>query len=471
MYVMSCHALESPHSHLIAIAPPHLCVDGVLSAVKADVSKRNERAEVALLQLLPMLAQLNVEQAIQALAINKDSVPDTIDYVLGKSDEELIRLLGPNPQMQQNIDTAAAAKKASNNAQPTTSGASPPAPAPAPGDTKSSPSAASGSASSPPPTVLPGAPAASAIAQPSSAAVDTKQQSKSKSTPGTSDWDATGKLVIPPLSRSFSDSAQKTIVFKVVKTGDESAGSSGGGSNLEVTLQPVLDRNRIPIDTDKAGTISLSLRSLIDLRFHLPSDERIRAIKQDMANRVAEFVYQIFEEKEKYRHASDTESMSPLSVMPSDIKISDYDFDFSAEMDGKHGGSGSRYAREKPKSSVRSVSHKRDGPILFTAVQSSSDNPLLNRSPIELFTESLNATTHNILHLHVDDMSADVALDSVMLTGSGKTIDSCRDFKKGMDLPRTFLGCCCAAAVLCSAHAVPCVFGIRYRFGGSSALI
>jgi hypothetical protein len=72
------------------------------------------------------------------------------------------------------------------------------------------------------------------------------------------------------------------------------------------------------------------------------------------------------------------------------------------------------------------------GPVLFTASLNATANPLLNRNPIELYTEVVDAVTHNVCHMHVDDLSADLAIDSVMLTNTDKTVEQCKDFKTGL---------------------------------------
>jgi hypothetical protein len=70
---------------------------------RLDAAKRSERAEKALTQLMPVFGHLNLEQAMKALALNDDSVERASDYVLARSEAELLEALGPNPAMAQAV--------------------------------------------------------------------------------------------------------------------------------------------------------------------------------------------------------------------------------------------------------------------------------------------------------------------------------------------------------------------------------
>jgi hypothetical protein len=83
------------------------------------------------------------------------------------------------------------------------------------------------------------------------------------------------------------------------------------------------------------------------------------------------------------------------------------------------------------KRTLRSMRHRVDGDVMFRAVQDDGDG--LGRiddvnSPIELFTQALDDAVHNIVHMHVDDMRDDVAIDTVNLTGSARTLQDCKQF-------------------------------------------
>jgi hypothetical protein len=123
----------------------------------------------------------------------------------------------------------------------------------------------------------------------------------------------------------------QTVVFRVRSVASGAGGSAEDGGALDVTLEPVLDRHRLPLDPDKAGVLTVSVHTLFDaLRAYVPeADAEIAAIRSAISERctlsffslfafslaltclcecgrVLDVVYQVFGD----------DTMSPISTLP-----------------------------------------------------------------------------------------------------------------------------------------------------------
>lgn len=186
------------------------------------------------------------------------------------------------------------------------------------------------------------------------------------------------------------------------------AGVRGDGL---LELVPVLDRNRVPLDPAHATALAAPPLCLLSPDENaaarlLPPDEAAAA-EADARGRALRVVYQ--------ECGPGGESCSPVSVLPA-VELARYEVEYDRLTRG-----------------LRRVSHRRDGPVLFAGVLDDGAFALWGNAsdaPVEIFSRAAGPLAHNVVHVHLDDVRDRVAVDSVNLTGTGRGVDSCREFPR-----------------------------------------
>jgi hypothetical protein len=169
-----------------------------------------------------------------------------------------------------------------------------------------------------------------------------------------------------------------------------------------IELLPVLDRNRIPIDSGAhIRALELSLQDLLmqvdesaDIHLHLLSAAEIAAVERDCRERVLTVTFQHIEDDE----------FCPIEIQPP-IRLAEYRMDFD------------QHSR-----TISGVKHRQDGPVRFNGVLDEGFGLLESASPIEVYTQVLDDSTLNIVHLHINDINDEITFDRVNLTGTDRQV-------------------------------------------------
>mmetsp|Transcript_27437 Transcript_27437/g.38275 ORF Transcript_27437/g.38275 Transcript_27437/m.38275 type:complete len:413 (-) Transcript_27437:91-1329(-) len=82
---------------------------------------------------------------------------------------------------------------------------------------------------------------------------------------------------------------------------------------------------------------------------------------------------------------------------------------------------------------LKRVLHKEDGPVLYEGIKDQGEFGLWDGEPIHIYSMVHSEKTHRILHIHLNDIRADVAVDAVNITGSDKSVDDMRDLLNKKD--------------------------------------
>lgn len=169
------------------------------------------------------------------------------------------------------------------------------------------------------------------------------------------------------------------------------------------TLLPVLDRNRIPLDTEQARSVEVDIEALLSCTgCRILSDLEVDQVQRDRRDRIVDIVFQHF----------GVEEWCPISVSPA-INLNKYITDYNPDT-----------------KTLDRVSHETDGEVLVRAVLDDGFGLWESSTPIDIYTQKLDDETHSVVHLHLNDIRDDVTIENVNITGTDLTVDDCKAFEK-----------------------------------------
>ena len=190
------------------------------------------------------------------------------------------------------------------------------------------------------------------------------------------------------LQRTYSTPPTQSLIFRCTDVSTTTG---------EITLQCILTRDRTPVDSKQnSATLRLPLHNLLELGIKLCSNTDIICIEQDCTERVIQLTYTPLHDNQYL----------PLKLEPSGLRITSYGIDFITSQ------------------GVRAITHVTDGPVLFNAIQYTGNNPVNVSSAIKLYTSILDDNTINILHVHLDDLSDEISIDTIYLTNQQSINDT-----------------------------------------------
>lgn len=180
-----------------------------------------------------------------------------------------------------------------------------------------------------------------------------------------------------------------------------------------VRVRPVFDRNGITIDPGKVPVTVIPLQAFMQAAstdgttengVRIMDAKECQRVASDARERVLEITYQSFSR----------DDFSPIATQPAGLDLfKDYKVDYNHET--------ARLCR---------VYHRSDGPVLFKGKKDMGTYGLWGDVPIEIFSRAESSAAHRILHMHINDIRDDVAVDSVNLTGTGRSVDSVAAMEK-----------------------------------------
>jgi len=133
------------------------------------------------------------------------------------------------------------------------------------------------------------------------------------------------------------------------------------------------------------------------------AEENFRVLR-DLKTRILKITYQAFSKTD----------FSPISVEPKGINLfRDYTVIYEERI-----------------KKLSKVHHRTDGIVLFEGVKDRGEFGLWDGEPIEIYTICHDDYTHRIVHLHLNDIREDIAIDAVNITGTGKKATDFKELKK-----------------------------------------
>jgi len=177
-----------------------------------------------------------------------------------------------------------------------------------------------------------------------------------------------------------------------------------------IRIRGALDRNGVSLHPGYAPNFVLPLASFLQLcgtEFKIFSAEENERIFCDVRERRLRITYQSFSKMD----------FSPISVTPKGIDLfSEY-----------------KVVYDERSQRLKRVLHKEDGPVLYEGIKDQGEFGLWDGEPIHIYSMVHSEKTHRILHIHLNDIRADVAVDAVNITGSDKSVDDMRDLLNKKD--------------------------------------
>ncbi|GAB5373239.1 hypothetical protein AAMO2058_001733200 [Amorphochlora amoebiformis] len=174
-----------------------------------------------------------------------------------------------------------------------------------------------------------------------------------------------------------------------------------------IRLRGAFDRNGVTLHPGYAPNYVLSLESFLKAEgkdFRIFTPEENQRVLRDLKTRLLNITYQSFSETD----------FSPIQVLPAGIDLfQDY-----------------RVVYDTRAKRLNKVLHRDDGIVLFTGVKDRGEFGLWDKTPIEIYTVPHNESTHRIIHMHLNDIRDDVAIDAVNLTGTSKGLNDFKELKK-----------------------------------------
>lgn len=187
-----------------------------------------------------------------------------------------------------------------------------------------------------------------------------------------------------------------------------SRGANGAtvSSGLVVTLEKLVDRNGIamlPPSEDpmlafrsRSNTeVKLPLRVLGSVVRTLSAEETAEALPNGSTGET--FVV-------RYAGGENGAPVEPVQILPEGLSLADYDISFAAGV------------------SAMRVEHTTDGPVKCRA-EPVAHKQVFAETPLELYTQEIDESTHNIVQLYFSDLRDEVAIDVLNLTGRDLDLD------------------------------------------------
>jgi len=176
--------------------------------------------------------------------------------------------------------------------------------------------------------------------------------------------------------------------------------------DLTIQIKTMLDRNSVPCDMFAPRTYSLPIDALVGAPsiFRLADGKSVAEIEETRKGGIPVITYQVLEGDE----------FCPIRIDPP-IPLAEYKIEWSP------------YTK-----SIKTVNHKKDGAVLYSAVEDTGKGISFadDHTPLEVFSQSSQAGSYNIVHMHLNDTRGDIAIAGVDLTGSDKTVADCMDLDK-----------------------------------------
>jgi hypothetical protein len=177
-------------------------------------------------------------------------------------------------------------------------------------------------------------------------------------------------------------------------------------SGLVVTLEKLVDRNGIamlPPSEDpmlafrsRSNTeVKLPLRVLGSMVQTLSDEETAAALPNGSIGET--FVV-------RYAGGENGAPVEPVQILPEGLSLADYDISFAAGV------------------SAMRVEHTTDGPVKCRA-EPVARKQVFSETPLELYTQEIDESTHNIVQLYFSDLRDEVAIDVLNLTGRDLDLD------------------------------------------------
>jgi len=91
--------------------------------------------------------------------------------------------------------------------------------------------------------------------------------------------------------------------------------------------------------------------------------------------------------------------IEPVQIEPEGLSLSEYEISFAAGV------------------SALRVEHKQDGPVKCRA-EAAAQKQVFSETPVELYTQEIDAETHNIVQVYFSDLRDEVSVDVLNLTGT-----------------------------------------------------
>mmetsp|Transcript_21427 Transcript_21427/g.59889 ORF Transcript_21427/g.59889 Transcript_21427/m.59889 type:complete len:468 (-) Transcript_21427:980-2383(-) len=177
-------------------------------------------------------------------------------------------------------------------------------------------------------------------------------------------------------------------------------------SGLVVTLEKLVDRNGIamlpPSEDPMLGfrsrsntDVKLPLRLLGSMVHVLSTEEAAEAMPNGSTGET--FVV-------RYAGGENGAPVEPVQILPEGLSLADYDISFAAGV------------------SAMRVEHTTDGPVKCKA-EPVARKQVFAETPLELYTQEIDESTHNIVQLYFSDLRDEVAIDVLNLTGRDLELD------------------------------------------------
>jgi len=174
-----------------------------------------------------------------------------------------------------------------------------------------------------------------------------------------------------------------------------------------VTLEKLSDRNGIamlPAADDPLDGFSRSGRGQTEVKLPLRLlGARVRVLSEaeaQAATRAAnERIFVV-----RYAGGEHGGPIEPVQILPEGLSLAEYDISFAA---------GAAALR---------VEHRLDGPVRCRA-EPAAQKQVFSETPVELYTQEVDADTHNIVQVYFSDLRDEVAVDVLNLTGTDTSLD------------------------------------------------
>ena len=178
-------------------------------------------------------------------------------------------------------------------------------------------------------------------------------------------------------------------------------------SGILVTLEKLSDRNGIamlPAAEDPLDGFSRSGRGQTEFKLPLRLlGARVRVLSEaeaQAATRAAnERIFVV-----RYAGGEHGGPIEPVQILPEGLSLAEYDISFAA------GAAAMR------------VEHRLDGPVRCRA-EPAAQKQVFSETPVELYTQEVDAETHNIVQVYFSDLRDEVAVDVLNLTGTETSLD------------------------------------------------
>ncbi|KOO33972.1 hypothetical protein Ctob_012422 [Chrysochromulina tobinii] len=178
-------------------------------------------------------------------------------------------------------------------------------------------------------------------------------------------------------------------------------------SGILVTLEKLSDRNGIamlPAADDPLDGFSRSGRGQTEVKLPLRLlGARVRVLSEaeaQAATRAAnERIFVV-----RYAGGEHGGPIEPVQILPEGLSLAEYDISFAA---------GAAALR---------VEHRLDGPVRCRA-EPAAQKQVFSETPVELYTQEVDADTHNIVQVYFSDLRDEVAVDVLNLTGTDTSLD------------------------------------------------